>query len=128
MPAAAVTLLIPSAIALTFLFFVLARPMLPVYNRRRFVTRIIFCAAIVIVAVAVRPSVAKRGPSQIGSVGLRFNSQLRAVMSLILTEYRSSPDPMRKIPTAGLLKVSGVEGLSSSMRWETSASPFKPSF
>ena len=104
MPAAAVALLVPSAVALVFFFFVLARPRLPAYNRRRFITRIIFCSAIVIIAVAVRPSVARRGPSQIGSAGLRFNSQLRAVMSLILTEYRSSTDPKRKIPTAGLLK------------------------
>jgi len=98
MPAAAVVLLAPSAIALAFFFFVLARPKLPAYDRRRFVTRIIMCLVIVITAVVARPAIARRGSSQIGSVGLRYNSQLRAVMSLVLTDYRSPPNPKREIP------------------------------
>jgi arylsulfatase A-like enzyme len=104
MPAAAVILLAPSAVALAFFFYVLARPKLPVYDRRKFVTRIIFCLVIVSTAVIVRPAVARRGSSQIGSVGLRYNSQLRAVMSLILTDYRRPLDPERSIPTFDSIK------------------------
>ena len=105
MPAAAVILLAPSAIALAFFFFVLARPMLPVYDRRRFIARIIFCLTIVVTAVVARPVIARLGSSQIGSVGLRYNSQFRAVMSLVLPDYRRPPDPKRRIPTFDSLKV-----------------------
>ena len=105
MPVVAVILLAPSAIALTFFFFVLARPKLPVYDRRRFIARIIFCLTIVVAAVVARPAIALRGSSQIGSVGLRYNAQLRAVMSLILPDYRRTPDPKRRIPTFDSLKV-----------------------
>jgi len=105
MPVAAIALLAPSAIALAFFFFVLAKPTLPVYNRKRFIARIILCFAVVIIAVAARPAIARRNPSQIDSVGLRFNSQLRAVISLVLAEHRSSPDPKRTIPKFGQLKV-----------------------
>ncbi|MFC1792875.1 LTA synthase family protein [Planctomycetota bacterium] len=105
MPAAAVILLAPCAIALVFFIFVLARPKLPVYDRRRFIARIIFCLTIVVTAVVVRPAIARRGSSQIGSVGLRFNSQLRAVISLVLPDHRQQPDPKRRIPTVDSLKV-----------------------
>jgi arylsulfatase A-like enzyme len=105
MPVTAVILLAPSAIALAFFIFVLAKPKLPVYNRRCFITRIIFCMVIVIIAVVVRPAIARRGSSQIGSVGLRYNSQLRAVMSLVLPDYRHQPNPRRTIPAFDQLKI-----------------------
>jgi arylsulfatase A-like enzyme len=105
MPTAAIALLIPSVIAIAFFVFVLAKPKLPVYNRRRFTARVIFCLAIIVIAVSVRPAFARRGSSQIGSVGLRYNSQLRAIMSLVLTDYRKPPEPERKIPTLEMLNV-----------------------
>ena len=105
MPVTAVILLAPSAVALTFFIFVLARPKLPVYDRRRFIARIIFCLTIIVTAVVARPVFARHGSSQIGSVGLRYNSHLRAVMSLVLSDYRKPPDPKRKIPTFDFLKV-----------------------
>jgi len=105
MPVTAFILLAPSAVALTFFIFVLARPKLPVYDRRRFIARIIFCLTIIVTAVVARPVFARHGSSQIGSVGLRYNSHLRAVMSLVLSDYRKPPDPKRKIPTFDLLKV-----------------------
>jgi len=49
--------------------------------------------------------VARRGSPQIMSVGMRYNSQLRAVMSLVLPDYRRLPDPKRKIPIFDKLKV-----------------------
>jgi arylsulfatase A-like enzyme len=105
MPAAAVVLLAPSAFALAFFFFVLARPKLPVYDRRRYIARIIVSLAIVVTSLLARPAIARRGSSQIGSVGLRYNSQLRAVMSLVLPDYRRPPDPKRKIPTSDVLNI-----------------------
>ena len=105
MPVAAVILLAPSAIALAFFFFVLVRPELPVYDRKKFIARIIFFLTIVVTAIVARPAIARRGSSQIGSVGLRYNSQFHAVMSLILQDYRRPPDPKRRIPTFDSLKV-----------------------
>ncbi len=98
MPLAAFLLLAPSAVALAFFFFVLAKPKLPVYNRRKFITRIIVCLVAVLTTVIARPAVARRGSSQIGSVGLRYNAQLHAIMSLVLPDYKHPLDPKRKIP------------------------------
>jgi len=105
MPKAAVILLLPSAIALAFLFSVLAKPAVLGYNRKRFITRIVICIIIALAAVAVRPAVARHGSPQIASVGLRYNSQLRAVMSLVLPGYRRLPDPKRRIPSFDALNV-----------------------
>ncbi|MHC4228502.1 MAG: hypothetical protein ACYSW0_13840, partial [Planctomycetota bacterium] len=60
---------------------------------------------IVITAVAVRPAVARRGSAQIGSVGLRYNAQLRAVMSLVVPDYRQPTDPKRRIPAFDQLEI-----------------------
>jgi phosphoglycerol transferase MdoB-like AlkP superfamily enzyme len=99
MPKAAVLLLAPSTIALVFFIFVLARPEPPSYNRKRFTTRVFACIVIILISVTARPVVAKRGSSQVASVGLRYNSQLRAVMSLVLPDYRRLQNPKRNIPS-----------------------------
>jgi len=98
MPKAAVALLGPSAIALAFLFCVLARPRLPDYNRKRFIKRIIISIVIIISVSAARGTVAKRGSPQIISAELRHNSQIRAIESLFLPGSRLLPNPKRKIP------------------------------
>ncbi len=105
MPAAAFILLVPSAIALVFFISCLARPRLPAYNRKRFRIRVIICVMIAAAAVIARPAVARRGSTQIGAVGLRSNSQLQAIMSLVLADYRQPPDPKRTIPSFDQLKI-----------------------
>lgn len=105
MPVAALILLVPSAIALAFLISCLVRPRLPVYNRKRFRIRIIACLMIAAAAVIVRPAVARRGSTQIGAVGLRANSQLQAVRSLVLSDYRGPLDPKRTIPAFDQLEI-----------------------
>lgn len=105
MPKAAAVLLIPSAIALAFFFTVLAKPQPPAYNRKRFITRVIICIIIVFTAAAVHPAVAGRSSPQITSVGLRYNSQLRAVVSLVLSDYRRPTNPERQIPSFDQLKI-----------------------
>lgn len=105
MPTAALALFVPSLIAITFFVIVLARPKLPVYNRRRFIARVIFCLVLVVIAVVARPVFARHGSSQIGSAGLRYNSQLRAVISLVLADYRKLPEAKRRIPTLETLNV-----------------------
>jgi len=113
MPAAALILLVPSVIALAFFIACVVRPRLPVYDKRRFRIRIIIFLVIAAAAVIARPLFSKRGSSQIGSVGLRFNAQLRAVMSLILPDYRPPLNPKRTIASFDEL---GVTALYSQTR------------
>ena len=113
MPAAALILLVPSAIALAFFISCVVRPRLPVYDQRRFRIRISIFLVIAAAAVIARPLFSRRGSSQIGSVGLRFNAQLRAVMSLILPDYRPPLNPKRTIASFDEL---GVTALYSQTR------------
>ena len=83
MPGTAVVLLGPSVVALGFLFFVLARPVNPRYNHRRFAGRITVSVIVILAAAAARGTAAGRGSAQLASVGLRFNCQARAVMSFL---------------------------------------------
>ncbi|MHC4365415.1 MAG: sulfatase-like hydrolase/transferase [Planctomycetota bacterium] len=85
MPAAAIILLGPSAVALSFFFFVLARPVPPGYNRKLFAGRIVISVTLVIVAVLVRGGAPKRRSAQVVSEGLRYNCQLRAITFFLLS-------------------------------------------
>lgn len=98
MPGAAFILLGPSAIALIFLFYVLSRPRLPVYKRQRFLIRVLICLVFVLITVVIRPYLMHRRSPQAASAGMQFNAQLKAVMSLIIREYSTLPNPERKIP------------------------------
>jgi arylsulfatase A-like enzyme len=98
MPIVAVFLIVPSVTALAFFFFALAHPSLPVYNRRRFALRLVVSVAVSIAALVALPAFGRHGSSQTFAVGLRHNSQLRAVMSLLLSDYRPVADPKRLIP------------------------------
>lgn len=89
MKVAAVILLVPAAVAIVFLFFVLAKPLPPLYNRKPFAARIIVCVMFILIAVLSRSALARRGSPSIASAGLHYNSQLRAVKSFF------SADPWR---------------------------------
>ncbi|UCC99958.1 MAG: LTA synthase family protein [Phycisphaerales bacterium] len=114
MPAAAFLLLGPSAVALAFFFFALARPAPPAYNRGRFMTRVVVCLTIILATLIARPPLTKRGSAQMASVGLRYNSQLRAVMSLVLREQKEQSEPKRQIPSFDELVVTHK---ADSIRW-----------
>jgi len=105
MPLAAVVLLAPSAVALAFFFYALARPSLPVHTRRRFIVRSVIYILIILAAVVARPMVVKRGSSQSVSVGLRYNAQLRAVMSFVMPGYRRMPEPQRIVPSSEKVQI-----------------------
>jgi lipoteichoic acid synthase len=104
MPKAAVILLGPSAVALAFFFSVLAKPMQPNYNRKTFLIKIIISTIIIAISISARASVVRRGSPQIASIGLHYNSQLRAITSLIFrdTSHLAKADfdkAKRQIPT-----------------------------
>ncbi len=84
MPGAAAILLAPSTIALAFLLFVLVKPLPPHYGRRYFGNRIAVSSLFILIAVMARSAVATRSSSQTVSEEMCYNSQLRAVTSILL--------------------------------------------
>ena len=86
MPIAAVILLAPSAVALTFFFFVLAKPVSLNYNRKRFVNKTFISVIVIFIAVVARGALAGRSSPQIASAALRYNCQLRVVTSFFSTD------------------------------------------
>lgn len=88
MPGAAAALLLPSAVALTFLFFALARPVPPAYEPRTFRTKIGFSLVAIIVAIVGMAAASQLGSAQITAAGLRYNCQVRAILAFLLPEYR----------------------------------------
>lgn len=106
MPAAAVALLGPSAAALLFFFVVLARPREPAYGRRVFVGRTVVLLIVVVTVVLARCTVFGGTRPQTGSATLRYNCQLRALMSIVLAESgRGSENPTRQIPACDELQI-----------------------
>ncbi len=103
MPAVAVVLLAPSAVALAFFFYVLARPALINYNRKRFLSRAAICAVIIVAGIFFGGVNFKQGSAHAASGGLRYNCQLTAVISLLFGNVRHKTnaayaDPVRRIP------------------------------
>jgi glucan phosphoethanolaminetransferase (alkaline phosphatase superfamily) len=103
MPLAAVLLLGPSAVALTFFFFVLARPHQPHYDHKRFTARIFVCVSVILLAAFAPIIMAKRSSAPVGSEGLYYNCHVTAFTSLLsprsadLTNHNSAGSG-RKIP------------------------------
>ncbi len=87
-PGAAAVLLIPSGVALAFLFSVLAKPHPPNYNRRRFRAKVAVSLAISTVAIISHTAVSSLGSAHIVAAGLRSNCQSRAVLAFVLPQYR----------------------------------------
>lgn len=110
MPKAAVILLAPSAVALTFFFSVLAKPLQPNYQRRLFVTRIFASLVIIAAAVLVQQVILQPGSAQIVFSGLRYNCQQRAVLSLLSPEFghldkADFANAKREIPTLDEIEI-----------------------
>ncbi len=105
MPIASIALLVPSAIALVFFFYVLIKTKLPVYNRRHFFVRASLSIIVVILSVFMRFSVTRHSSPRIGSVGLKYNSQLKAVASFFLNKEIKLPTPSRSVPFYDQVKV-----------------------
>ncbi len=88
MPFTAAALLGPSAVALTFFFAVLARPSYPTYaNRALFKARVVAVALFISLAIPAGSSLAaKHRPSQVATSGLHYNSQLKALASMVMPD------------------------------------------
>lgn len=106
MPEAAIILIGPSAAALAFFFAVLVNPLPPNYNRKRFFHRVIISFVIITISMIARGALSKGGSPQASSLVLQYNCHLRAIFSVIVSDYRLSDKPERKIPTHDNLKIS----------------------
>jgi hypothetical protein len=105
MPKAAIILLGPSAVALAFLFVVLANPLPPAYNRKRFFSRVIVSIIIIVISIIARGAVSRNSSPQSASLGLHYNCHLRAIFSIVMSDYPFPVEPERKIPTLDQLKI-----------------------
>jgi len=79
MPIAAVVMLGPSAIALTFLFYVLAKPVLRTYRRKQFMNRTVVLLAFILIAVVSGLFVGRKKSLPVASIGLHYNAQLKGI-------------------------------------------------
>ena len=93
-PIAAVALLAPSAIALAFFFYILAKPIVPPLNKNHIRVRIVIYVVLFVLA-AVFSVVAKDDAKATALAELRYNSQLKAIKSLF---YRNSSRQNHKNP------------------------------
>jgi hypothetical protein len=115
MPKAAVMLLGPSAVALSFLFWVLAKPKQPVYNKRRFVNRITLSIIIVLTASLLHEGVVEQSFVETISEDLIYNAQLKAITSLLLPDF-AHPDQSdftnvtRRIPAFDQVEIAMLPG------------------
>jgi len=98
MPEVMVILFVPAGLALFFFILVLLKPHLPEFNRRFFLRRIFVTVFVVFILVLVRGALAEQYQGELASAGMYYNSQLYAVMSLILYDDEV-PDPARRIPS-----------------------------
>lgn len=107
MPLAAFILLAPSAIALAFFFSVLAKPQNPDYKKKSFTRKVIITSIIILLALIGKITDLNCDKENITSVGLKFNSQLKAT-SILLSKALDHKErseimlnPKRSIPAAG---------------------------
>ncbi len=103
-PIAAIALLGPSAIALAFFFYVLAKPLLPGFTRKHIQTRLIIYV-ILLVACGIAAKISQTSDVTKTFAELRYNSQFKAVKSIFAGIIRNNAPKtttrhVRKIPLA----------------------------
>jgi hypothetical protein len=86
MPAVAAILLVPSAAALALFIPILIKSPPPRYNPKLFAARIAVSVLLVLAAAAYPHLLNSRRSPQIASEDLSYNSQLRAIMSLLSSD------------------------------------------
>ena len=87
-PAAAAILLVPSVAAFAFFCSVLGRAVPPSDKVRHLRMRVVVSSAIALACLSTGKAVASLGSTPIGAAGLQFNCQARAVLALVLPDYR----------------------------------------
>jgi phosphoglycerol transferase MdoB-like AlkP superfamily enzyme len=103
-PFAAVALLAPSAVALAFFFYILAKPVVPKLTKKHIQIRLIVYI-ILLIASAVAAKVSQENIETEAFAELRYNSQFKAIKSILANilrdqEQKVSPDQIKRLPLA----------------------------
>ncbi len=103
-PLAAVALLGPSAIALAFFFYVLAKPLIPKLTKKHIQTRLIIYL-VLLIACGAAVKISQTNAETKTFAELRYNSQFKAVKSILANIIRNNnpkdtTEQIRKIPLA----------------------------
>ncbi len=115
MPVEAITLLAPSAIALGFFFWVLAKSPAPGYSPRHFKAKMLLSLSLILAALTVRVILPQRLSADVVSQQLRYNCHAKAVMSLFAPGTLKRADfeeAKRVIPAFDELIVPKAQGRS----------------
>jgi len=104
-PLTALALLGPSAIALVFLFSVLAHPVIPPRNTRALKWKFVSYAIIVLAVSSIGPAIADGGSSALAHKGLTYNSQAKAVVSLF-SRMAERPEATHRFPRCDEVEIS----------------------
>lgn len=99
MPKTAFFLLMPSAVALAFFFYVLTKPQIPAYNRRNFMKKVFISGFLVIVVILAQQVVSKHRSPQVASLGLHHNCHIQAIVSLFSSNDYRPLEPKRNVPS-----------------------------
>jgi phosphoglycerol transferase MdoB-like AlkP superfamily enzyme len=105
-PITAVLLLTPGAIAISFFCYVLTKPRKPNYEKNKFFIRFVISIIICLSAILLRPVLIQSRPSQPVSLELRYNAQLKGIVSLFSSNHKPPSEPTRRIPFHDQIKLS----------------------
>ena len=89
-------IVLPSVLTIGFVVLALARPSLPQYRTLPFLARIAATVLLVIIAVPARGAMIRHTPSQPGTSELHYNSQLKAITSLVVPSASLSREDFLK--------------------------------
>jgi len=99
MPITSMLLLLPGIIAFSCFIYVLMEIKIPLYDLKKFFLRFLICFFISLTAVLIRPLFTNKVPTQVASVGMRYNAQVRAVKSFFFYKTKNDIIATRKIPS-----------------------------
>ena len=105
MPFASMLLLLPGIIAFSFFIYVLLEIKIPRYNIRKFFFIFLLCFVISLTAVLIRPLFINKAPTQVASVGIRYNAQVRAIKSFFFYKNKKELTSDRKIPARNEVEI-----------------------
>ncbi len=97
MPLPSILIFVPSAAALTFLFYVLAKPLLPKIDKAKYFRNTAVLLTIILIALIAKLFDTKRGSVPAAAVGMRYNAQLKAITCLWNKSHRLTRDDLKNL-------------------------------
>lgn len=114
MPVAAVSLLLPSLIALIMFFYFQSKPVELVYTKKQFLKKLCVYTVIIVACTFLHNVNIYRGSVDLTTLSMRFNSQLRIVTSIFKSSDRQNRADIKNaqtvLPIAGSIKLKVKKG------------------